>query len=36
MNDNANSNSIDEIVSRIHQLEVESLDLIKKSDNLRP
>ena len=33
MNDNANSNSIDEIVSRIHQLEVESLDLIKKSDN---
>ena len=36
MNDNTNSNSIDEIVSRIHQLEVESLDLIKKSDNLRP
>ena len=36
INDNANSNSIDEIVSRIHQLEVESLDLIKKSDNLRP
>ena len=36
MNDNANSNSIDEIVSRIHQLETESLDLIKKSDNTRP
>ena len=35
INDNANSNSIDEIVSRIHQLEVESLDLIKKSFNLR-
>ena len=36
MNDDANSNSIDEIVARIHQLEVESLDLIKKSDSSRP
>ena len=36
MNDDANSNSIDEIIARIHQLEVESLDLIKKSDSSRP
>jgi len=31
-----NSNSINEIIAKIHQLEIESLDLIKKSDNTRP
>ena len=36
MNDDDNSNSINEIISKIHQLETESLDLIKKSDNTRP
>ena len=36
MNDDDNSNSIDEIIAKIHQLETESLDLIKKSDNTRP
>jgi len=36
MNSDNNSNSINEIVSKIHQLEMESLDLIKKSDNTRP
>jgi len=36
MNDNDNSNSINEIIAKIHQLETESLDLIKKSDNTRP
>ena len=36
MNDDDNSNSINEIIAKIHQLEVESLDLIKKSDNTRP
>jgi len=36
MNDNDNSNSINEIITKIHQLETESLDLIKKSDNTRP
>jgi len=36
MNDDDNSNSIDEIIAKIHQLETESLDLIKKSDNARP
>ena len=36
MNDNDNSNSINEIIDKIHQLEIESLDLIKKSDNTRP
>ena len=36
MNDDNNSNSINEIISKIHQLETESLDLIKKSDNTRP
>jgi len=36
MNSDNNSNSINEIVSKIHQLEMESLDLIKKSDSLRP
>ena len=32
----SNSNSINEILAKIKQLEVESFDLIKKSDNLRP
>jgi len=36
MNDNDNSNSVNEIIAKIHQLETESLDLIKKSDNTRP
>jgi len=36
MSDDDNSNSIYEIISKIHQLETESLDLIKKSDNTRP
>ena len=36
MNDDDNSNSINEIIVEIHQLETESLDLIKKSDNTRP
>ena len=36
MNDDDNSNSINEIIAKIHQLEIESLDLIKKSDNTRP
>ena len=31
-----NSDSINEIIAKIHQLETESLDLIKKSDNTRP
>ena len=35
INDDINSNSINEIISKIHQLETESLDLIKKSDNTR-
>jgi len=35
MND-YNSNSINEVIAKIHQLEIESLDLIKKSDNARP
>ena len=34
--DGDNSNSISEILDRIKQLEIESLDLIKKSDSLRP
>ena len=34
-NDN-NSDSVNEIIAKIHQLEIESLDLIKKSDNTRP
>jgi len=33
MNDDDNSNSINDIIAKIHQLETESLDLIKKSDN---
>ena len=36
MNSDNNSNSINEIIAEIHQLEIESLDLIKKSDNTRP
>ena len=36
MNDDDNSNSINEIIAKMHQLETESLDLIKKSDNARP
>jgi len=36
MNDDDNSNSINEIIAKIHQLETGSLDLIKKSDNTRP
>ena len=34
--DDSNSNSINEILAKIKQLEVESFDLIKKSDNSRP
>ena len=34
--DDSNSDSINEILAKIKQLEVESFDLIKKSDNLRP
>jgi len=36
MNGDDNSNSINEIIAKMHQLEIESLDLIKKSDNTRP
>ena len=36
MNDDDNSNSIDEIIAKIHQLETESLDLTKKSGAARP
>ena len=36
MNSDNNSNSINEIIAKIHQLETESLDLMKKSDNTRP
>ncbi len=36
MNSDNNSNSINEIIAKIHQLETESLDLIKNSDNTRP
>ena len=36
INDDTNSNSINEIVAKIKQLETESLDLIKKSDSTRP
>ena len=32
----SNSNSVNEILAKIKQLEAESFDLIKKSDNLRP
>ena len=34
--DDSNSNSINEILAKIKQLEAESFDLIKESDNLRP
>ena len=34
--DDDNSNSIDEILDKIKQLEMESLDLAKKSDSSRP
>ena len=34
--DDSNSNSIDEILAKIKQLEAESLDLITKSDSSRP
>ena len=36
MNSDDNSDSINEIIAKIHQLETESLDLIKKSDAARP
>ena len=36
MNSDNNSNSINEIIAKIHQLEIESQDLMKKSDNTRP
>ena len=36
MSSDNNSNSINKIIAKIHQLETESLDLIKKSDNTRP
>ena len=34
--DDSNSNSIDEILAKIKQLEAESFDLTKKSDSSRP
>ena len=36
MNGDNNSNSINEMIDKIHQLEIESQDLMKKSDNTRP
>jgi len=36
MDNDDNSNSINEIIDKIHQLKTESLDLIKKSDAARP
>ena len=36
IDDDNNSNSIDEILAKIKQLETESLDFTKKSDNSRP
>ena len=36
MNGDNNSNSINEMIAKIHQLEIESQDLMKKSDNTRP
>ena len=36
INDDSNTDSIDDILSKIKQLETESLDLIKKSDSSRP
>ena len=36
MDSDGNSNSINEIIDKIHQLKTESLDLTKKSDMARP
>ena len=36
MDNEDNSNSINEIIDKIHQLKTESLDLTKKSDAVRP
>jgi hypothetical protein len=36
MDSDGNSNSINEIITKIHQLKTESLDLTKKSDAARP
>ena len=36
INDDSNTDSIDDILSKIKQLETESLDLMTKSDNSRP
>ena len=36
MSGDDNSDSINEIIDKIHQLETESLDLTKKSDAARP
>ncbi len=36
MNDDGNSDSINEIISKIYELRVESHNLIEKSDSLRP
>ena len=36
MNSDDNSNSINEIIDKIHQLKTESLDMTKKSDAARP
>jgi hypothetical protein len=36
MDSDDNSNSINEIIDKIHQLKTESLDLTKKSDAARP
>ena len=36
INSNNNSNSINEIIVKIHQLETESFDLMKKSDDAKP
>ena len=36
MDNDDNSDSINEIIGKIHQLKIESLDLTKKSDSARP
>jgi endonuclease V-like protein UPF0215 family len=36
MDGDDSSNSINEIIDKIHQLQIESLDLTKKSDAARP
>ena len=36
MKDNDNSDSVNEIISKIHELRAELLNLIEKSDSLRP